>query len=135
MKNRIVMACLALALVFSAASCTTLRRFDPAYDSFDHGLSLFNQGRFAAAIPYFEDATHENPEFGQAYFYLGRAHLSQSQWRAAIQPLRTAFRLSPREAQQEIMDLILDATFAAALNDFRLGGEHGTPPVRSKELL
>jgi tetratricopeptide (TPR) repeat protein len=135
MKNRIVMACLALALVFSAASCTTLRRFDPAYDSFDRGLSLFNQGRFAAAIPYFEDATHENPEFGQAYFYLGRAHLSQSQWRAAIQPLRTAFRLSPREAQQEIMDLILDATFAAALNDFRLGGEHGPPPVRSKELL
>ena len=135
MYNRAAMACLMLALVFCAASCTSLRRIDPAYDSFDHGLSLFNQGRFAASIPYFEDATHENPEFGQAYFYLGRAYISQSQWRAAIQPLRTAFRLSPREAQDAIMDLILDATFAAALNDFRLGGEHGPPPVRSKEIL
>jgi hypothetical protein len=55
-------------------------------------------------------------------------------WRAAIQPLRTAFRLSPREAQQEVMDLIIDATFAAALNDFKLG-EQRQPPVRAKEIL
>ena len=110
-------------------------RFNPGYDSFDQGLALFNQGRFDAAVPYFEDATHENPEFAQAYFYLGRAYISQSKWRAAIQPLRTAFRLSPREAQQEIMDLILDATFAAALNDFKLGEERTPPPARSKELL
>ncbi|MGE5216428.1 MAG: tetratricopeptide repeat protein [Chloroflexota bacterium] len=135
MMNRFAMAFLALALVLSANSCATLGRFNPAYDSFDQGLALFNQGRFAAAVPYFEDATHENPEFAQAYFYLGRAYISQSKWRAAIQPLRAAFRLSPREAQQEIMDLILDATFAAALNDFRLGEEHAPPPARSKELL
>ena len=134
MKNRIAMTFLALAMMFTT-SCTSLGRFSPGYDSFDRGLALFNQGRFDAAIPYFEDATHENPEFGQAYFYLGRAYVSQSQWRAAIQPLRTAFRLSPREAQQEIMDLILDATFAAALNDFKLGGERTPPPARLKELL
>ena len=135
MKNRLAMSFLALALVFSAASCATLRSFNPDYDSFDQGLALFNQGRFADAVPYFEEATHENPEFAQAYFYLGRAYISQSKWRAAIQPLRTAFRLSPREAQQEIMDLILDATFAAALNDFKLGEERAPPPARSKELL
>jgi tetratricopeptide (TPR) repeat protein len=133
MKSSIATTFLALALVF-ATSCASLGRYSPAYDSFDRGLALFNQGRFDAAIPYFEDATHENPEFGQAYFYLGRAYISQSKWRAAIQPLRAAFRLSPREAQQEIMDLILDATFAAALNDFKLGEER-TPPTRSKELL
>jgi tetratricopeptide (TPR) repeat protein len=134
MKNRFSMLFLALGLVFSASSCATLRGFDPAYDHFDQGLALFNQGRFADAVPYFEDATHENPEFAQAYLYLGRAYISQSKWRAAIQPLRTAFRLSPRGAQQELMDLILDATFAAALNDFRLGEER-TPPPGSKELL
>ena len=135
MKNKFAMLFLALALILSASSCATLGRFSPAYDSFDQGLALFNQGRFADAIPYFEDATHQNPEFAQAYFYLGRAYVSQSKWRAAIQPLRTAFRLSPREAQQEIMDLILDATFAAALNDFKLGEERAPPPARSKELL
>jgi tetratricopeptide (TPR) repeat protein len=134
MKYKFAMLFLALTVVVFTSSCSTLRRFNPAYDSFDQGLALFNQGQFAAAIPYFEDATHENPEFAQAYFYLGRAYISQSKWRAAIQPLRTAFRLSPGAAQQEIMDLILDATFAAALNDFRLGEER-TPPARSKELL
>jgi len=134
MKNKFSMLFLALVVVAFASSCSTLGRFNPAYDSFDRGLSLFNQGQFAAAVSYFEDATHENPEFAQAYFYLGRAYISQSKWRAAIQPLRTAFRLSPGGAQQEIMDLIIDATFAAALNDFRLGDER-TAPARSKELL
>ncbi|HVO95345.1 MAG TPA: tetratricopeptide repeat protein [Terriglobales bacterium] len=134
MKKRFAMTFLTLAALF-CASCSSLGHFNPAYDSFDRGLALFNQGRFDAAVPYFEDATHENPEYGQAYFYLGRAYLSQSKWRAAIQPLRAAFRLSPREAQQEIMDLILDATFAAALNDFKLGEERTPPPARPKELL
>ena len=135
MKDKFAMLFLALTVVVFASACSTLGgRFSPAYDSFDQGLALFNQGQFGAAVPYFEDATHENPEFAQAYFYLGRAYISQSKWRAAIQPLRTAFRLSPRGAQQEIMDLILDATFAAALNDLRLGEER-PPPARSKELL
>jgi tetratricopeptide (TPR) repeat protein len=134
MKNSFAVMFLALILIVFSSSCATLGRFNPAYDSFDQGLALFNQGRFAAAVPYFEDATHENPEFAQAYFYLGRAYVSQSKWRAAIQPLRTAFRLSPQAAQQEIMDLIIDATFAAALNDFKLG-EDRTPPTRSKEIL
>jgi len=119
---------LASALLFMA-SCAAMDPFRPGRDSFERGLALFNQGRFEAAEPYFERATRENPEFAEAYFYLGRTYISQSKWRAAIQPLRTAFRLSPREAQQEIMDVILDATFAAALNDLRLGEERGRAPA------
>ncbi|HEY7713779.1 MAG TPA: tetratricopeptide repeat protein [Candidatus Binatia bacterium] len=124
-----------VALISAVSSCATLGRFGPAYDSFDEGLALFNQGRFAEAAPYFEDATRRDPEFAQAYFYLGRTYISQSKWRAAIQPLRTAFRLSPREAQQDILELILDATFAAAVNDFRLGEERTPAPARLKERL
>ena len=132
MKNRVI-ALLTLATIF-LSSCATLGRFDPAYDSFDRGLALFNQGNFADSVPYFERATRQNPEFGEAYFYLGRAYVSQSKWRSAIAPLRAAFRLSPRDAQQEIMNLIVDATFAAALNDFNLGAERARPE-RFKELL
>jgi len=102
--------------------------------NFDQGLALFNQGRFAAAIPHFEEATHDNPNSAQAYLYLGRAHLSQSNWRAAIQPLRTAFRLSPTDAQQEIMNLIIDAGFAAALNEFRFG-DLLNPPNRPRVIF
>jgi tetratricopeptide (TPR) repeat protein len=133
MKSRLATIVLVIAIVFTS-SCATLGRFSPGYDSFEQGLALFNQGRFAAAEPYFERATRQNPDFAEAYFYLGRTYVSQSKWRAAIQPLRTAFRLSPREAQQEIMDLILDATFAAALNDFKLG-EDRRPPARFDSAL
>ncbi len=42
--------------------------------------------------------------------------------------------LSPRDAQQEIINLIIDAGFAAAINDFNLGGVHSRPE-RFKELL
>lgn len=131
MKNRLLVL---FALPLFLASCASLGHFNPAYESFDRGLALFNHGHFAEAAPYFERATRENPEFGEAYFYLGRAYLSQSKWRSAIPPLRTAFRLSPRTAQQEILDLILDATFAAAVNDFKLGEERSRPE-RLKDLL
>jgi tetratricopeptide (TPR) repeat protein len=87
----------------------------------DEGVTLFNQGRFAAAIPYLEAAIYDDPNSARAYLYLGRAYISQSNWRAAIAPLRTAFRLAPQDAQQEIVNLIIDAGFAAALNDFRFG--------------
>jgi len=127
-------AAIFLAFVLTIASgCATLGHFR-GEDSFARGLALFNQGRFAAAIPHFEAATREDPEFAQAYFYLGRAYVSESRWRSAIQPLRTAFRLAPEAAKQEIMDLLIDATFAAALNDFHLG-DRITPPARFKDTL
>jgi len=102
--------------------------------NFDQGMALFNQGRFAEAIPYFEAATRDDPNSAQAYLYLGRAYISQSNWRAAIQPLRTAFRLSPENAQQEIVNLIIDAGFAAFLNDFRFG-DLLEPPSRPQGTL
>ena len=123
---------LALALM-SASACATIGHFR-GEDSFERGLALFNQGRFAASIPHFEAATREDPEFAQAYFYLGRAYVSESRWRSAIQPLRTAFRLAPEAAKQEIMNLLVDATFAAALNDFHLG-DRIAPPERFKDTL
>ena len=133
MKNRYAMVLLAVTLTLGA-SCAAVGGLTPGGNSFDQGLTLFNQGHFDAAIPYFEDATRENPNLAQAYLYLGRAYISQSRWRAAIQPLRTAFRLSPQEAQQEIMNLLVDAAFAAAVNDFKLGGGNAAP-LLPKEIL
>ena len=121
MKNRAIV--FLMFATFFVSSCAALGRFNPGHASFERGLALFNQGHFSESVTYFERATRENPDFGEAYFYLGRAYVSQSKWRAALPPLRTAFRLSPRDAQQEIMNLIVDATFAAALNDFNLGGD------------
>ncbi len=101
-----------------------------ARHSFDRGVSLFNQGQFEAAITHFQDATHEDPDFAPAYFYLGRSYIALSQWRSAIQPLRTAFRLAPNETKGEIMTILTDAMFAVALNEFELGGRRGPVPER-----
>ena len=133
MSNRIAMAGIALSLVF-LTSCSAMGRWGSGRDVFETGLTLFQQGRFAEAIPYLEDATQINPKDAQAFFFLGRAYISQSKWRQAISPLRTAFRLSPRDAQEEIINLIIDAGFAAALNDFKLG-DIVDGPRRSRELL
>ena len=133
MKNRLTMLAMIAVLALST-SCSSSGPWGSRRSVFETGLTLFNQGRFAEAIPYLEDATRDNPRDAQAYLFLGRALISQSKWRQAIPPLRTAFRLSPRDAQDEIINLIVDAGFAAAVNDFKLGDIIDSPR-RSKELL
>lgn len=133
MRNRLTMVGIAVSLAL-LTSCSSVGRWGSNRDVLETGLTLFNQGRFADAIPYLEDATHDNPRDALAYLYLGRAYISQSKWRQAIAPLRAAFRLSPRHAQEEIINLIIDAGFAAAINDFKLG-DILDPPRRSREIL
>jgi tetratricopeptide (TPR) repeat protein len=86
-------------------------------------LVLFNQGRFEDAIPYFKSATEEDPKFAEAFLYLGRSHLSARHWREAIQPLRTAYRLAPAGAKDEIFDVLIDALLAAGLPPERPSSE------------
>jgi Flp pilus assembly protein TadD len=114
------------------SSCATLRSLTPGRDSFEAGMASFNQGQFGSAIEHFKQSTSENPNSAQAFLYLGRSYISAGRWRSAIQPLRTAFRLSPHEARDEIMNLIVDAVFAAATN---YPGESGSSGDRYKDLL
>ena len=126
-----VILTMALALL---SSCATLRSFTPGRDSFEAGMASFNRGQFDSAIEHFRQSTLENPNSAQAFLYLGRSYISAGRWKSAIQPLRTAFRLSPHEAKDEIMNLIVDAVFAAATNYPRLG-ESGSSGDRYKDLL
>jgi cytochrome c-type biogenesis protein CcmH/NrfG len=97
-------------------------------------MALFNQGHFDSAIQHFRQSSLENPNSAQAFLYLGRSYISAGRWKSAIQPLRTAFRLSPHEARDEIMNLILDAVFAAATMDSRSGAS-GSSGDHYKDLL
>ena len=126
-----LMFTMAVALM---SSCATIRSFTPGHDSFEEGMASFNQGQFDSAIQHFRKSTLENPNSAQAYLYLGRSYISVGRWKSAIQPLRTAFRLSPHEAKDEIMNLIVDAVFAAATSYPRLG-ESGSSGDRYKDLL
>ena len=112
MGTRLLASFAVAALVFGG--CATMRPFRAGQASFERGLILFDQGRFEAAIPYFREAIADNPEFGQAYLYLGRSYVSTRRWRDAIQPLRAAQRLAPDETQEEVFNLLLDAFLAAS---------------------
>jgi tetratricopeptide (TPR) repeat protein len=112
MLRRVTVLWLSLALLVPA--CTSVRPFQPGYGSFERGLALFDQGQFDEAIPYFRRATAEDPEFGEAFLYLGRSYLNTRRWRDAIQPLRAAYRLAPAETKDEVFNFLLDALFAAA---------------------
>ena len=104
------------------------------HDVFDTGLTLFNQGRFADAIPYFEDATHDNPGTRRPIFISAGRTISESNGERLSRRCAPRSGLSPRDAQEEIINLIIDAGFAAAINDFKLGDIIDSPR-RSKEIL
>jgi tetratricopeptide (TPR) repeat protein len=110
--TRIIAVCAAAGLLLGG--CASVRHFRPGQSEFDDGVRLFDQGRFEQAIPHFQRATSENPDFGEAYLYLGRSYLGVRRWREAIAPLRAAYRLAPAQTKDEIFNLILDAMFAAS---------------------
>ncbi len=101
-------------LLMLLSSACSLSYFQAGGASFERGLALFDQGRYEEAIPYFQQATADSPDFGQAYLYLGRSYLNARRWRDAIPPLRAAYRLSPAETKDEIYNFLLDALLAAA---------------------
>ncbi len=111
-----------LAVMLLTSSCAGLRHFR-ATDDFDRGVALFNRGQFEDAIPYFRAATEQDPDFAEAFLYLGRSYVSTRRWREAIQPLRTAYRLAPAGAKDQIFDVLMDALLAAGLPPERPAAE------------
>lgn len=108
---------LAAALTVFLTGCAAIGLWSGPRYEFEQGLSLFQRGYYREAIPYFERATELDPNFAQAYFYLGRSYVSLARWREALPPLRTAYRLAPEAAKREIADVLIDALFAVALSE------------------
>ena len=42
--------------------------------SYDTGVQLFQEMKYNESLPEFQKAIDENPEFGEAYMYMGRAN-------------------------------------------------------------
>ena len=53
-------------------------------DSYDAGVKLFQEKKYQECVPDFQNAVNENPEFGEAYMYIGRAYNSLQQYDASI---------------------------------------------------
>lgn len=106
-------------LAFALASCATM--FPGAQSEFDLGMQFFNQGRYADAIPHFQRASEHDPNFADAFLYLGRCYVSTGRYVEAIQPLRTAYSLAPEKTRRETFTILLDALIGAALSEVKRG--------------
>jgi tetratricopeptide (TPR) repeat protein len=115
----VIIAMILAALMLS--SCAGLMINSEARYAYEQGLAFFNQGRFAEAISCFEDAVSLEPDFYNAHLYLGRSHLNLRNYGKAIPPLRSAYRLSPRDFQKEVADLLVDALLGAAYWELKQG--------------
>jgi tetratricopeptide (TPR) repeat protein len=103
-------------------ACATVGVPSEAQVAFDQGLSLFHRGQYVEAIPLLQEATTLDPQFGQAYLYLGRSYVNLGQWGNAMPMLRTAFRLAPEASQHESTQLLLDALLGGATAALKTGG-------------
>ncbi len=102
-------------------SCAGLMVSGEAQSEFDEGLAFFNQSQFAEAIPYFEKAVSLEPDFYQAYLYLGRSQLNLRNYGKALSSLRTAYRLSPEDFKKQTLDILIDALLGAAFSELKEG--------------
>jgi tetratricopeptide (TPR) repeat protein len=107
-QKRQIAACLIVLVLAALAACAGTQTAGTFESEFNRGMSLFNRGKFAEAVPAFEKATELKADNADAYLYLGRSLLSLGQWREALPPLRAAYRLAPEQAEKEAGELILD---------------------------
>jgi len=101
------------------AGCASMGILSSAESEFETGLGFFNRNQYDEAIPYFTKAIELDANYVNAYIYLGRSHLNMGRWAQAIQPFRTAYRLSPSQTQGEVLNFLIDALLGAAVSDFK----------------
>ncbi len=111
-----------IAVLLLFCSCALLPGLlSTAQNEFDQGMALFNAGKYTEAVARFQKATELDPNFGRAYLYLGRSYINLKNWRQALDPLRTAYRLIPSETKGEVLSILVDALFTVGLDAFKAG--------------
>lgn len=88
---------------------------------FNAGLVLFDQGKFAEALPYFNKAAAAEPDYYEAQLYIGRTYLNMKDYRMAVPALRRAYRLSPDDFKSQAFDILIDALMGAAFSELGKG--------------
>ncbi len=70
---------LIIFFVFILTGCS-----NPGKESYDAGVNLFQEMKYRESITDFQKATEENPDFGEAYMYMGRAYNLLQQYDSSI---------------------------------------------------
>lgn len=86
MKKMLTIFSIAIAsLYLMFAGCET-----KGSASYDNGVKLFQEMKYKEALAEFQKAVDENPDFGEAYMYMGRAYNLLQQYDLSIQAYQKA---------------------------------------------
>jgi tetratricopeptide (TPR) repeat protein len=118
-KRTLILMAVATLVLGGCASISTI--ITGAGGEFDTGMGYFNQGKYQEAAARFAKATELDPEYGEAFLYLGRSYINLGRWGEALNPLRTAYRLAPTETRNEIGSILFDALLSNAIGKIRQG--------------
>lgn len=83
--NKSVNYFLLLLIAFFVIGCASKGK-----ESYDAGVKLFQEKKYQECVPDFEKAIKENPDFGEAYMYLGRAYNSLQKYDLSIDAYQKA---------------------------------------------
>lgn len=112
---------ISIVFIFIFTGCAGLGIGNKAQSEFDKGLKLFNQSKYIEAIPYFVKATELDSDYYNAYLYLGISYINSQQYINALNPLRSAYRVSPQKAKGEVINILVDALFSVGLSSLKKG--------------
>lgn len=93
---------LIIILILIISGCSTKGK-----ESYDAGVKLFQEKKYNESVPDFQKAINENPEFGEAYMYIGRAYNSLQQYDLSI------------AAYQKALGIFKQGKFNAAVDNLK----------------
>ncbi len=77
-------------------------------ESYDAGVKLFQEKKYNECVPDFQKAISENPEFGEAYMYIGRAYNSLQQYDLSIDAYQKALGIFKQGKYNASVDNLKD---------------------------
>ena len=77
-------------------------------ESYDAGVKLFQEKKYQECVPDFQKAVKENPEFGEAYMYIGRAYNSLQQYDLSIDAYQKALGIFKQGKYNASVDNLKD---------------------------
>jgi len=83
--KRLLFLFIIVFLAVAISGCSTIGK-----KSYDSGVQLFQEMKYRESIPEFQKAIDENPDFGEAYMYMGRAYNLQQQYDLSIDAYQKA---------------------------------------------
>ncbi|MEN3187033.1 MAG: tetratricopeptide repeat protein [Atribacterota bacterium] len=63
------------------------------------GFQFFSKGKFAEALPFFENAVKEDSDYWEAYLAIGECHYHLRHYEEAIEAFKQVIRIEPHYAE------------------------------------